>query len=264
MYALNNLSFANQINWPNLSERFFGGPTSFGTKGNDYFRLDSKSSGVVLAGRGNDVFEYGNDPGKLDTLIAGGRGEDTLSFNGLTQEAALTALKNNGYTFVQFPNGFGLKTKEGQLVKVIEVEKLSFTDKTFNLLNQDDLQSLVNAISAKGIPVEKGNPGIDKDRCDHDYPVFNGYSSYRDYNRFYYSPYSTYSNPWTESVNSIARSFGDTNYNSLGNSFNNFSFSQPQQYYGGPSSFSSSLAFNGTGSLNSSLSFNSGGLSSLY
>jgi hypothetical protein len=127
----------------------------FGFPGStDKVLLDQNSSGSFFAGLGNDTFDYGSTPGTKNAQLIGGAGDDTFAISGLNLSDALKALKDNGYTFVMNRNGFSLRTKDGQEIRVREVEKIAFKDATLNLFSKDDLNKLIKGLKDAGVPIE--------------------------------------------------------------------------------------------------------------
>lgn len=137
-------------------------PITKGTNGNDNFSLNSKTKGLYWGSAGDDIFDYGNDPGTLNTRIAGGLGSDTFALSKLTAAQVLDALKTNNYTFIMRSNGFVLRTADGQDIQVANVEKIAFSDKTFDLTNSADMKALVDALKSKNITIldERNKPAL--------------------------------------------------------------------------------------------------------
>lgn len=128
-------------------------PRTQGTSGNDNFELGTLTTGLFNAGNGNDKFEYYDKPGTKNTLLNGEGGVDTFSLSKLTAQQALTALKQNGYTFIKTPRGFSLQTRDGQRIDAVNIELVTFSDKTFDLRKSTDRQALLKALSTAGIPI---------------------------------------------------------------------------------------------------------------
>ncbi|MDX1920700.1 MAG: hypothetical protein SFU25_08220, partial [Candidatus Caenarcaniphilales bacterium] len=127
-------------------------PVTYGSAKNDSFLLDDHTRGIYLAGGGDDTFTY-NQLGRLNTSLYGGRGEDTIAFQNLKVQDVLQKLLDNRYSFIQQQNGFSLRTQDGQEIRVADVEKVAFADRTFDLRNDNDVRDLVKALNDKKIRV---------------------------------------------------------------------------------------------------------------
>jgi hypothetical protein len=127
-------------------------PVTQGSSKNDSFVLDEHSRGFIFGNGGNDSINY-SSLGRLNTLINGGAGEDTLGFQNLKVQDVLQKLLHEKYSFVTQDHGFSLRTQDGQQIQIEDVEKVAFADKTFDLRNQTDLHALLNALKEKKINI---------------------------------------------------------------------------------------------------------------
>jgi hypothetical protein len=175
--SINNFSYAGPqaINWPSLQQNFpaTNQPTYTGSTGDDFVQLDNQGQGGRFnLGAGNDTVNY-LALGTQNTFIDGGAGNNTFSTSGLSLNQLLTAIKSGNYSFIQFPNGFGLQTPDGKVIKVVNVQNIKTADASLDLTKATDLQTLVDALKANGIPI------IDKtsQRC-------NGRRHHRQYNQY--------------------------------------------------------------------------------
>ncbi|MDJ0624933.1 MAG: hypothetical protein QNJ31_01020 [Candidatus Caenarcaniphilales bacterium] len=184
-------------------------PVTYGSGRNDVFALNGETRGTYLGGGGDDTFDYGKTPGQLNTRINGGSGDDTFALSELKVEDALNALKNQGYSFVQLSNGFALRTRDGQEIRVINVQNVSFADKTFNLTKDEDLKAFVKALEDNDIRI------IDETSRNNRrvgfIPRHNHYNSGR---RHHYSNGNSLENALRRMLNGTS-----TNYNNRHNGF---------------------------------------------
>lgn len=140
------------------STRYLDAPVTIGSRNNDSFSLTKDTTGFFDGGPKNDEFTY-ETLGSLNTYINGGSGEDTIAFRGLSAGQALKALFDNKYSFVKRPNGFSLRIPGNQAnqgeqeIKVDNVEKVAFTDRTFDLRNTKDLNDFVKALQDNKITI---------------------------------------------------------------------------------------------------------------
>ncbi len=151
-----------------------GNPIALGTNEPDSFDLDAASTGTIDGGNGDDNFNYsGASIGALDTFLVGGAGSDSLVVPDATAAQAITALKGASYSIELRDNGFALVTASGQKVVFSEVEKISFSDASFDLTKPEDLSAFLGAVTGAGIEArdQRGgqtflNPFASLERCE--------------------------------------------------------------------------------------------------
>lgn len=175
-------------------------PVTLGSKSDDFFALNSKTKGLYRGGKGNDTFDYGDDLGRLNTIIRGGSGSDTFALSKLKFGEAINALKRQNYSFVQLDRGFALRTNDGQEIKVFNVEKIAFANKTLDLREASDLNALINAFKRNGINIidETGKDNNRNDRHGQNRVRFA--INHRPYQSAYHGPSS---HPYSVSANHL-------------------------------------------------------------
>jgi hypothetical protein len=117
---------ATRIDGGNGDDTLIGGSGAevfFGDNGDDFVDGNGGVDSAFL-GRGNDVFVW--DPGDASDIVEGGRGSDTMVFNGAAGNEVLTASAEGGR--VLFTRNLGNIVMDLDDVEVIDVRALGGTD----------------------------------------------------------------------------------------------------------------------------------------